>query len=151
MGHCVWFLRYKGVSLISLLDDLIFARATGRGAIQMAQLMIRIMRQFGWLVHPTKCVGTSEALQSFIALGTTVNLASQTYSVTADKISCILSEAEALLTGPSRVCVRVVARFKGLVSSTWLATGAASRIRTREMDIVTNSRPAPKRQMQGAM
>jgi len=151
MGHCVRFLRYKGVSLISFLDDLIFAHATGRGAIQSAQLTIRILRQFGWLIHPTKCVGTTEATQSFIALGTLVNLAARTYAVPADKVSRILDAAQALLTGPPRVGVRTIARLKGLVSSTWLATGSASRIRTREMDIVINSRPAPKRQTRGAM
>ena len=151
MGHCVRFLRYKGASLISWLDDLIFAHATGRGAVQMAQLIIRILENFGWLIHPTKCVGTSAAIQTFVALGTQINLAAQTYSVTADKLDSILSAAQALLTGPPRVGVRVVARLKGLISSTWLATGSAIRIRTREMDAVIASRPAPKRQTRGAI
>ena len=151
MGHCVRFLRYKGANLIAWLDDLIFAHATGRGAVQMAQLMIRILKNFGWLIHPTKCVGTSEAIQTFVALGTQIDLAAQTYSVTADKLSGILSAAQTLLTGPPRVGVRTIARLKGLVSSTWLATGSATRIRTREMDTVIASRPAPKRQTRGAI
>ena len=72
MSHCVRFLR----------DDSTFAHATGRGAIQMAQLIIQILKWFGWLIHPTKCVDTTEAFQTFVTLGTQVNLAAQTFSVT---------------------------------------------------------------------
>ena len=151
MGHCVRFLRYKGANLIAWLDDLIFAHATGRGAVQMEQHMIRMLKNFWWLIHPTKCVGTSEAIQTFVAQGTQIDLAAQTYSVTADKLSGILSAAQALLMGPPRVGVRTIARLKGLVSSTWLATGSATLIRTREMDTVIASRPAPKRQTRDAM
>ena len=42
MGHCVRSLRYNRASLLASLDDLIFAHATGRGAIQVAQLTIQI-------------------------------------------------------------------------------------------------------------
>ena len=42
MGHCVRSLRYNWASLLASLDDLIFAHATGRGAIQVAQLTIQI-------------------------------------------------------------------------------------------------------------
>ena len=145
MGHCVRFLRYTGVNLLVFLDDCIFAHATCRGAVTMAQKMVAELRRFGWLIHPTKCVGVSEGVQIFTALGTLVDLASRCYLIPADKIEDIVTAGRALLQGPPTVCVRSVARFKGLVSSTWLVSGTASRIRTRELDAVIDSRPKPSR------
>ena len=142
MGHSVRFLRYKGNDLMAYLDDLIFASGSARGAVQSAQQMLRILADFGWLIHPTKCVGTSEAAQAFTALGTLVNLATQTYAVPPATIDRILHGITALLSGsPSTgVAVRAVARLKGLVASTWVATGPATRVRTRAMDGVIASR-----------
>jgi hypothetical protein len=40
--------------------------------------------------------------------------------------------------------VRSVARLKGLISATWVATGPATRIRTRALDAVIDSRPQPR-------
>ena len=140
MGHSVRFLRYEGSDLIAYLDDLIFAASTGRAAVESAQRMICILREFGWLIHPTKCVGTTEAAQAFVALGTLVDLATQTYTVPPATVARILHGISTLLTGPPSVGVRVVARIKGLLASTWLATGAATRVRTRAMDCVIISR-----------
>ena len=81
MGHSVCILRFQGNDLKGYLDDLIFASSSARGAVESAQQMIRLLTEFGWLIHPTKCVGTSEAAQTFVALGTLVDLATQTYAV----------------------------------------------------------------------
>ena len=105
MGHCARFLRYTGVDLICYLDDIIFGADSARGALQSAQFMLRTLRQFGWLIHPTKCVGVSEAVQSFTALGTLVDLATQTYSVPAATVDRILSGLTALTTGGPSVGV----------------------------------------------
>ena len=59
MGHSVRFLRYVGVDLIAYLDDLIFAHPTARGAVSAANRLVGVLRDFGWVVHPTKCVGLS--------------------------------------------------------------------------------------------
>ena len=136
-GHSVRFLRYEGRDLIAYLDDLIFAASSGRAAVESAQ---RMSREFGWLIHPTKCVGTTEAAQAFVALGTLVDLATQTYTVPPATVARILHGISTLLTGPPSVGVRVVARMKGLLASTWLVTGAATRVRTRTMDCVIISR-----------
>ena len=140
MGHSVRFLRFKGNDLISYLDDLIFAAGSAREAVQSAQQMIRILTDFGWLIHPTKCVGTTEAAHAFTALGTLVDLATQTYAVPPATVGRILHRITALLTGPPSVGVRTIAQLKGLVASTWLSTGSATRIRTRAMDSVIASR-----------
>jgi hypothetical protein len=140
MGHCVRFLRFEGNDLIGFLDDLIFASGSARTAVESAQRMLRILRAFGWLIHPTKCVGTSTAESAFVALGTLVDLAAQTYAVTPATLSRILHGVSTLLTGPPSVGVRSVARLKGLIASTWLATGSATRVRTRAMDAVITSR-----------
>jgi hypothetical protein len=58
-------------------------------------------------------------------------------------LTLIRAGLTALVTGPSRVGVRDVASIKGLLASTWVATGIATRIRTREMDRVIASRPPP--------
>ena len=100
-----------------------------------------MLRRFGWLVHPTKCTGTSEAVQAFQALGVWVDLLTQTYSVPPAAVRRILDAAVALATGPIEVPVRVVARFKGLLASTWLSTGIATRVRTRALAAVIDSRP----------
>jgi hypothetical protein len=82
--------------------------------------------KFGWLIHPTKCIGASEEAQSFTALGTLVDLATQTYAVPPATINSILSGITALLPGPPSAGVTVravtVARLKVLVASTWLMT-----------------------------
>ena len=140
MGHSVKFLRYEGNDLIGYLDDLIFASGSARGAVESAQRMIRTLQTFGWLIHPTKCVGTSTAESAFVALGTLVDLATQTYAVPPATISRILHGITSLLSGPPSVGVLAVARLKGRVASTWLATGPATRIRTRAMDSVIASR-----------
>ena len=144
MGHCGRFLRSPGLGLDLLiyLDDLIFAAPTARDALRTAQTMIHVLRRFGWLIHPTKCTGVSEAIQVFRALGTVVDLATQLYSVPAETVDRILRAASALATGPPMAPVRVVARLKGLIGSTWVATGPATRVRTRAFDEVIESRPA---------
>jgi hypothetical protein len=140
--HSVRFLWSQGNDPMGSLDDLIFTSGSARGAIESAQQMISILSELGWLIHPTKCVGTSEAAQTFTALGTLADLATQTYAVPPATIDSILSSFTALLTGnPSRgATVRAVARLKGLVASTWLATGPATSVRKRAMDGVIASR-----------
>ena len=123
------------------LDDLIFAAPTARDSLRTAQTMIHVLRRFGWLIHPTKCTGVSEAIQVFRALGTVVDLATQLYSVPAETVERIIRAATSLATGPPMAPVRTVARLKGLVSATWVATGPATRVRTRAFDSVIESRP----------
>ena len=141
MSHTTRFVRASGVELLQYLDDLIFAHKTAHGSVSCARRLIASLRQFGWLIHPTKCVGVSEAAQSFTALGTLVNLATHLYSVPPTTVDRILHGITALLTGPPSVGVRTVARVKGLIVSTWVSTGVATRLRTREMDRVIESRP----------
>ncbi len=78
---------------------MIFASGSARGAVYSAQLMLRTLRQFGWLIHPTKCVGTATAESAFVALGTLVDLATQTYAVPPTTLARILHDVTALLTG----------------------------------------------------
>lgn len=141
MSTCIRFLRMKGVRLMVFLDDLIFAHISAREALSAAQLMLHILPRFGWLLHPTKCQGVAAAIQRFTALGTVVCLASQTYSVpaaTVDRITRLGSE----LLGAGPACrARALARLRGLVASTWVSTGSASRLRVRAMTAVIESRP----------
>ena len=142
MSHSIRFIRYAGGDVIAFLDDCIFGGSDPHGTITAAQRMLAILRDFGWLIHPTKCIGTSTAVQTFIALGTLVDLVTHTYVVPPATVDRILSGLSALVTGPPRVGVRQLARIKGLVASTWVATGVATRVRTREMDRVISSRPS---------
>lgn len=105
--------------------------------------MLAILRRFGWLIHPSwhPTTGTVVATQAFVALGVWVDLARQTFSIPADKLKCIRETLSRLHSGARSVPVRAVARAKGLLSSTWLATGTATRVRTRELDRVIESRP----------
>ena len=143
MAHCARFLRSPGLGLgiLQYLDDVIFAAPTARESLSAAQTLMHVLRRFGWLVHPTKCCGVSQAVQAFQALGTWVDLATQTFSVPPATVRRILDAAEALASGPVQAPVRVVARFRGLVSSTWISTGLATRIRTRALAAVVDSRP----------
>jgi hypothetical protein len=78
-----------------------------------------------------------------LALGTLVDLVAHTYAVPPATLTRIRAVRPALITGPPLVGVRDVARVKGLLASTWVATGIATRIRTLEMDRVIASRPTP--------
>ena len=140
MGHTVRFLRFVGVRLISYLDDLIFAHPTARETLSAAQMMLHILPRFGWLVHPTKCQGVSEAIQCFVALGSMVCLVSQTFSVPPRTVARVESEGNSLLAITGEVSVRSLARFRGLVGSTWLSSGVAARLRVRDMTRVIESR-----------
>ena len=133
--------RFLGNDLIGYFDDLIFAAGSAREAVASAQQMIRVLSEFGWLIHPTKCDGVSEAAHSFVALGTLVDLATRTYAVPPATVDRMLHGISALLTGPPRAGVRAVARVKGLITSSRIATGSATRISTRAMDTVIMSRP----------
>ena len=81
-----------------------------------AQRLIAILRRFGWLVHPTKCTGTSEAVQAFRALGMWVDLATQTFAVPPDMVSRILDAATTLFAqyGFQRTGMADIARAAGL-------------------------------------
>ena len=153
MSHCCRFLRSPGrdVGLLQYLDDSVFAAPTAPESLRAGNTLIRVLRRFGWLIHPTKCVGVEVAVRSFVALGTLVDLAAQTFSVPAATVSRILAAALELASGPADVPVRVVARLKGLVSATWLSTGVATRVRTRAFDTVIESRPAPARRSARAL
>ena len=118
IGHCVKFLRFQGKDLMAYLDDVIFATGSARGAVATAQQTFHVVRR-------------DSGPQIFTALGTLVDLATQMYAVPAVTQGRIRACITALLTSPSRVCVHTVARLKGLMASTWVATGPATRVRTR--------------------
>ena len=144
MGHTVRFLRYVGIRLLQYLDDLIFAAATEREALTMGKMLLRILPRFGWLIHPTKCVGCAVPTARLLALGTLVDLAAQQFCVPADKLEHLLCLARDVAGGPNRVPARTVARLKGLVTSSWVEMGNVTRVRTREMDCVIESRQWPR-------
>ncbi len=76
--------------------------------MDFAPQKLRTLRTFGWLIHPTKCVGTSTAESAFVALSTLVDLATQTYAVPPATLARILHGFTALLTGPPSVGVRTI-------------------------------------------
>ena len=45
--------------------------------------MLCTLEKLGWRTHPAECVGVSEAVRAFTALGALVDLATPTYSVPA--------------------------------------------------------------------
>ena len=142
MAHCARFLRSPGpgLGILQYLDYVIFAAHTACESLSAAHALMHVLRRFGWLVHPTKFCGVSQAVQAFQALGTLVDLATQSFSVPPATVRRILDAAEALAAGPVQAPVRVVARFRGLVSSSWISTGLATRIRTRALAAVVDSR-----------
>ena len=143
MGHCGRFLRSPGLGLDLLLylHDRVLAAATAAGSLSAARTLLNTLRNIGWLVDEAECTGTSEALQIFTALGTAVDLATQVYRVPAATVARILDAAQRLATGPPAAPVRTVARLKGLITATWGALRAATRVRTRALDSVIELRP----------
>ena len=99
MSHSIRLIRYAGGGVISFLDDCIFGGSDPHGTVTAAQRMLAILRNFGWLIHPTKCVGTSSAVQTFVALGTLVDLVTHTYVVPPATVDRILSGLSALVSG----------------------------------------------------
>ena len=81
MSHSIRFIRYTGGDVIAFLDYCIFGGTTAHWTVTSAQRMLGTLREFGWLIHPTKCVGTSSALQTVVASGTLVDLVAHTYAV----------------------------------------------------------------------
>ena len=76
-------------------------------------------------MHPTKCQGVLTAIQRFVALGTMVCLASQTFSVPEDKVVKIEAAGKDLLACGGEARCRTMARFRGVVGATWLSTCVA--------------------------
>ena len=83
-----------GLRILQYLDDLIFANP--RELLASIQTLLHILSRFVWLVHPTKCYGVSQEVQAFQALGTWVDLATQTFSMPPATVQRILEAA----TGP---------------------------------------------------
>ena len=65
----------------------------------------------------------------------------QTFFVPVHKLEYLLSLSRDLAKGPYRVPACVVTRLKGLIPSSWVAVGNATRVRTRKMDCVIESLP----------
>jgi hypothetical protein len=126
MSHSVRFIRYTGGKVIAFLADCNFGGCTAHWTVTSAQRMLGVLHELGWLINPTKFVVTTSALQTFqvVALGTLVDLVAHTYAVPPATLTRIHTGLIALVTGPpgSRVGVRDVARVKGLITSTWVAT-----------------------------
>ncbi len=100
-----------------------FAHSSRRETLAAEQLMLHTLPRFGWLVHPTKCQCCFEGMQTFIALGTVVCLATHTYRVSAETLARILRQATSLVEGSRVVPVRKVVQVKSTISATWVATG----------------------------
>jgi hypothetical protein len=117
---------------------LIFVHPSARETLTAAQKMLHILLRFWWLVHPTKC--QASVLQQLVALGTLVCLATQTFSVPKATIARAVMLGRALLETAGPVSCRALARFRGLMGSTWLSTGVAFRLRIRAMTAVIEAR-----------
>ena len=71
----------------------------------MGQMLLYILPRFGWLVHPTKCLGCYEPAAEFVVLaplGTLVDLAEQKFLVPANKLEYLLSLAWGVAVGPNQ-------------------------------------------------
>mmetsp|Transcript_74836 Transcript_74836/g.200622 ORF Transcript_74836/g.200622 Transcript_74836/m.200622 type:complete len:681 (+) Transcript_74836:204-2246(+) len=134
MKTTVAYLRWQGVRVMAYLDDLIFGARSKIDALRDAHRMLRTLQDFGWLVNADKCVGLETAVQAFVALGTLVDLHRRKFLMTDRTMERIRTAASSLLESEGEVPVRVVAAVRGLISSTWVATGVAARIRTRSLD-----------------
>ena len=71
----------------------------------MGQMLpvLRILPRFGWLIHPTKCVGCGEPTARFVALDTLVDLAAQKFFVPTDKLEHLLSLARDVAEGTDQL------------------------------------------------
>ena len=67
-------LRSLGCKLIAYLDDIPFAHDSFESAAQHGLLIVKTLKDFGWIIQPTKCVGIGIPLQPFEVLGVLVDL-----------------------------------------------------------------------------
>jgi hypothetical protein len=141
ISHTARFLHFLRIWLFWYLDYLIFAHHAAREALSAAQKMLHILPQFLWLVLPTKCQGVAVVLQRFLALGSMVCLASQSFSDPEATVTWEVAVGQALLATAGLVSCRALALFRGLVGSTWILMGVASRLRVCAMTAVIKSRP----------
>ena len=135
----VTLLRSMGCKLMAYLDDLPFGHQTAAESLGHGRLIVSTLREFGWVIQAAKCVGLTSPLRRFEVLGTLVDLESKTFRVPDSKLTRILDSVSALLQQETAVA-KTVARVKGLLASTWLSTGEHSRIRTRALDQVLQTR-----------
>ena len=129
------------LTVLCYLDDIVLAGETARASLSTAQILLHPLQRFRSLVHPTKPVGTTTAIQSFQALGTLLDLATQTLSVPPARMQGTTSAARLLAEGPANVAVGAVARLEGLIAATWVSRGPATRIRNKELDAIFDKRP----------
>ena len=140
MKTCVIFMRQiLGLRFLNYLDDFPFGYPTVSEALQKGNMMVQVLAEFGWLIHPHKCLGLSRALAQFDSLGYGIDLPQQCFILTVSKNESILDEITTVET-LTTIQANHLARIKGLLASTWLALGAHARIRTRSMDKVIQSR-----------
>jgi len=138
----VAYMRSLGLRFIQYLDDLPFAGPTAAQSMADGARIISTLRSFGWLVHLAKCCGIEIALQVVEALGSIIDMLDGLYRTPHARIARVLALAHSLLE-TQQPLVKVVAQAKGLLGSMWLGMGEHSRIRTRALDKVIDSRLRP--------
>lgn len=143
MKTCTRYMReILGLRFINYIDDFPFAYPSDDEALVKGNQMAHTLSDFGWLVHPNKCVGLKEATPLFDCLGCGIDLRLQKFVLSQIRIQIALEEVRKALAS-QEIRASALARVKGLLASMWLAIGSHARIRTRSMDKVVASRLRP--------
>ena len=131
-----------GIYVLVYMDD-----STGRGTswTEARNAAIKIMSDLealGFLIQHEKTVGVSEPAKQLKVLGTIVDLEKQTFNTTPARKAKIFSALEVLGESPAqkKFQVRQVSRLAGLLISSGISLGKATRIRTRSLHGVVDSR-----------
>ena len=127
---------------MAFLDDITGGARSAKKAMADANAIRDLLLKLGFEMQMQKCKGLVEELQVFEALGYVVDLPKQRFRTPTARESNILAGCRELARQPvgGWVAARELARLKGLITSTFLSVGSATRIFTRAMDLVINAR-----------
>ena len=118
---------------MAFLDDITGGARSAKKAMADANAIRDLLLKLGFEMQMQKCKGLVEELQVFEALGYVVDLPKQRFRTPTARESNILAGCRELARQPvgGWVAARELARLKGLITSTFLSVGSATRIFTR--------------------
>ena len=135
-------LHREGARLLSYLDDIIGAASSAEQQMADIGRVLQLLEELGFVVNKQKSIGLFEPVQRLEALGTVVDLIQQKFIVPSQKIERIIAGCKKLLSATTPIHAKRIAQTKGLIALSYLALGSATRIFTRSMDILIDSRLA---------
>ena len=133
-----------GMCILPFMDDLAGAANTTNQSMEEGQFAVTHLKKLGFIIQEKKLDGVFSPKTCIKDLGVLVNLQCQQFQTCPDRMEHIKEAAAFLLPSKGRAHRRIkdksVARLCGLLICSTISLGSNTRLRTRDLYGVINSR-----------